>query len=56
MRTYQDALCNKGDSAVHRSVGDIHIIGRKASIRILCTLETELEKKMRPGVGMDPKK
>ena len=47
MRTYQDTLRNKGDSAVHRSVGDIHVVRCKASLRILCTLVTELEK--RPG-------
>lgn len=27
-RTYQDTLGNKGDSTVHCSVSDIHVVGR----------------------------
>ena len=50
MRTYQDTLGNEGDSAVHRSVGNVHVIRRKASLKILQTLIMELGKrKKRPS-------
>ena len=43
MRTYQDTLRNEGDSAVHRSVGNVHIVGHKAKLSILLAFETKLE-------------
>ena len=44
LEEYQDALSKKGDSTIHSSIGDIHIVRRKASISILCTLVTKLRR------------
>ena len=55
MRTYQDTLGNESNSAVHRSVGNVHVVRRKASLKILRTLITELGKKEEApkSVGLD---
>jgi len=31
----QDTLGNESDSTIHRSIGDIHVVGRKASLKII---------------------
>ena len=52
LKTYQDTLGNEGDSTVHRSVGDIQVVGRNSTC-INTLLVNELKKIGAQGIEMD---